>query len=103
MLLTFGPVREVRRTGFLHFLTQRIPYGMQAEGKKQKKPPTTQDLIDFNVTTALHNPNPIYVKAHIMSFKDLFDFKKERTVKEAVIFYVFYTGMFLLVTTVLGL
>lgn len=38
-----------------------------------------------------------------MSFKDLFDFKKQRNVKEAVIFYVFYTGMFLLVTTVLGL
>ena len=37
-----------------------------------------------------------------MSFKDLFDFKKQRTPKEAVIFYVFFTGMFLLVSTVMG-
>lgn len=37
-----------------------------------------------------------------MSFKDLFNFKKERNFKEAAVFYVFYTGMFLLLSTVLG-
>jgi len=37
-----------------------------------------------------------------MSFKDLFDFGKQRTIKEAAVFYVFHTGVFLLVTKVLG-
>lgn len=35
-------------------------------------------------------------------FKDLFDFGKDRTAKEAVLFYAFHTGVFFLVTTVLG-
>lgn len=35
-------------------------------------------------------------------FKDLFDFGKDRTIKEAVLFYAFHTGVFLLVTTALG-
>lgn len=38
-----------------------------------------------------------------MQLKDLFDFKKQRNLKEAAVFYVFYTGIFLLVTTLLGL
>lgn len=36
-------------------------------------------------------------------FKDLFDFKKTRTVKEAVVFYVFHTSAIWALTTVLGL
>lgn len=37
-----------------------------------------------------------------MSFKDLFDFGKRRNLKEAAVFYVFYTGLFLLVSTAFG-
>lgn len=38
----------------------------------------------------------------IIMFKDLFDFGKTRTIKEAAFFYAFHTGVFFLVTTVLG-
>jgi hypothetical protein len=35
-------------------------------------------------------------------FKDLFDFKKTRTAKEAIIFYAFYTAAILAITHVFG-
>lgn len=35
-------------------------------------------------------------------FKDLFDFGKTRSPKEAAVFYLVYTGAFLLVSTLLG-
>lgn len=38
----------------------------------------------------------------MFKFKDLFDFGKTRTLKEAAVFYIFHTGVFLLVTTLLG-
>ncbi len=34
-------------------------------------------------------------------FKDLFNFKKQRTPIEAAVFFAFYTGAFLLVTELL--
>ncbi len=34
--------------------------------------------------------------------KDLFDFRKTRTAKEAVVFYVFYTGAALLLSVLFG-
>jgi hypothetical protein len=34
--------------------------------------------------------------------KDLFDFSKRRSGKDAVIFYVFYVGCFVLVSVALG-
>ena len=36
-------------------------------------------------------------------FKDLFNFKKDRTPKEALVFFLFYTGAFFAVTTLFGL
>lgn len=34
--------------------------------------------------------------------KDLFDFSKQRSGKDAVIFYVFYVGCFVILTIALG-
>lgn len=34
-------------------------------------------------------------------FKDLFDFNKKRTTKEAVVFYLFYLGCFALLSIAL--
>jgi len=36
-------------------------------------------------------------------FRDLFDFSKPRTGKEAVVFYLFYMGCFALLSIALGL
>lgn len=35
-------------------------------------------------------------------FKDLFDFKKTRTPKEALLFYVFFTGVIYALTMAFG-
>ncbi len=35
-------------------------------------------------------------------FKDLFDFSKHRTGKDAVMFYLFYVGCFALISVALG-
>lgn len=36
-------------------------------------------------------------------FDDLFDFGKKRTLKQSVGFYIFYVGIFILVSTAMGL
>gem|GEM_PF-907648 len=41
-------------------------------------------------------------EGHIM-FKDLFDFKRQRTPVEAVGFFIFYAGIFIVVSAVFGI
>jgi hypothetical protein len=59
--------------------------------------------MDCRVAHAPRNDNTARLKKEtIIMLKNLFDFSKRRTGKDAVIFYVFYVGCFVLLTIALG-